>query len=74
MGIISTIGLIWSLFIGLVGLKTIHGYSFAKTVVTVIITLIFMALIALLLALVFLISQELFIFLKDIYNEIIFRL
>lgn len=74
MQIITVIGLIWSLLVGLVGLKTIHRYSFSKTVVTVIITLIFIALIAFLGALIFLISQELVIFIKDIYNEIVFRI
>ncbi|MDD4414533.1 MAG: YIP1 family protein, partial [Oscillospiraceae bacterium] len=74
MNIISTIGLMWSLLIGIVGLKSIHRYSFGKTALTVIITLVFMALIAFLCALIFLISQQLILFFKDIYSEIVFRL
>lgn len=74
MGIITTFGLLWSAFIGLVGLRAIHRYSFGKTVVTFFITLVFMALIAFLCALIFLITQEMIIFLSDIYTEIVFRL
>lgn len=74
MEIISTVGLLWSLLVGLVGLKSIHRYSFGKTVLTVIITVLFMALIAFLLAILFLITQQLVIFVKDIYNEIVFRM
>lgn len=74
MQIITAIGLIWSLLIGLIGLKTIHRYSFSKTVLTVLITVIFIALIAFLAALIFLITQELTIFVKDIYNEIVLRI
>lgn len=74
MDILTVVGLLWSAMIGLVGLKSIHRYSFGKTIVTVIITFVFMALIAFLCALIFLISQELIIFLTDIYTEIVFRL
>lgn len=74
MGIISTVGLLWSLLVGLVGLKSVHRYSFGKTVLTVFITVLFMALIAFLLAILFLITQQLVIFIKDIYNEIVFRM
>jgi len=74
MSILTVVGLLWSVVIGLVGLKAVHRYSFGKTVVTVLITFIFMALIAFLCALIFLITQELIIFLSDIYTEIVFRM
>lgn len=74
MGIISTVGFLWSALVGLVGLKSVHRYSFGKTVLTVFITVLFMALIAFLLAILFLITQQLIIFVKDIYSEIVFRM
>lgn len=74
MSIITVVGLIWSLFVGLVGLISVHRYSFGKTVLTVIITIIFMALIAFLIALIFIITQQMYLFFKDIYNELVFRM
>lgn len=74
MSIITTVGLLWSLFVGLIGLKTVHRYTFSKTILTFVITAVFMLLIAFLLAIIFLIGQQLYIFFKDIYNEIIFRI
>lgn len=74
MGIISAVGLIWSASVGFVGLKSIHRYSFGRTVITFLVTVLFMALIAFLLAILFLITQQLVIFIKDIYNEIVFRM
>lgn len=74
MSILTVLGLLWSVVVALVGLKAVHRYSFGKTVVTVLITFIFMALIAFLCALIFLITQELIIFISDIYTEIVFRL
>lgn len=74
MGIISAVGLIWSALVGFVGLKSIHRYSFGRTVITFLVTVFFMALIAFLLAILFLITQQLVIFIKDIYNEIVFRM
>lgn len=74
MGIISAIGLLWSALVGFVGLKSVHRYSFGKTVLTVLVTFLFMALIAFLLAILFLITQQLVIFVKDIYTEIVFRM
>lgn len=74
MGIISAVGLIWSALVGFVGLKSIHRYSFGRTVITFLVTVLFMALIAFLLAILFLITQQLVIFIKDIYNEIVFRM
>lgn len=74
MQIITAAGLLWSLLVGFVGLKSVHRYSFGKTVLTVFITIIFMALIAFLGAIIFLITQQLVIFVRDIYNEIVFRM
>lgn len=74
LNIIYAIGLLWSVFVGLVGLKTVHGYSLGKTIITVLITVLFMALIAFLFAIIFLITQQLYLFFRDIYNEIVFRM
>ena len=74
LGMISAAVLIWSGFVGLVGLKAVHRYSFSKTVVTLLVTALFMTLIAFLGAIIFLITQQLVLFFKDIYNEIVFRM
>ena len=74
LGIISALGLLWSCFVGIVGLKAVHRYSFSKTIVTILVTGLFMALIAFLGAVIFLITQQLVLFFKDIYNEIVFRM
>lgn len=74
MSIITTVGLLWSAIVGFVGLKIVHNYSFTKTVLTIFITALFMLFIAFLVAIIFIITQQLVLFFKDIYNELIFRM
>ena len=74
MSIVTVIGLLWSFFVGFAGLIRVHRYSFGKTVLTLIITVVFMALTAFLAALIFIITQQMFLFFRDIYNELVFRM
>ncbi len=74
MSVISVIGLLWSGLVAVIGLMTMHNFTFGKTLVTLLITVVFMALIAFLGVIFFSLTQQLMIFVKDIYNEIIYKL
>lgn len=74
MSLFSVLGLLWSAIVGIVGLKIVHNFSAGKTIITLFVTVVFMALIAFLGVIIFSLTQQLLIFIKDIYNEIIYRM
>ena len=71
--IIIGIGVVWTAFLLLTGIMTIHNYSLGKTVVTLLISFLAICLI-MFIAIVFIdIISQVFNFFKSIYTELLFR-
>lgn len=68
--IISAFGLLWSGFILIAGLYAIHQYSFTKTVVSIILTLLGMIVIVFVLVIFYSLIQQAFGFIESLYQEI----
>ena len=73
IGIVTTIGLIWSAGVLILGLLTIHDFSLGKTIWTILLTLLGMAAIILLAILLFSLMKQMFGFFESVYKEIDFR-
>lgn len=73
ISIIGTVGVLWSAIILLLGLYTIHQYSFGGTIGSVFLTVLGMAVIALLVLLFFTLLQQCFSFISSIISEIKLR-
>lgn len=71
--LISSIGIIWSLFILFSGLFTIHQYSFLKTIFTIISTLFGMLIIVFLIILLYGLLEQAWNFLVSVYKEGVLR-
>jgi tetratricopeptide (TPR) repeat protein len=72
--VINTIGFIWSAGLLFVGIMTIHQYTPGKTVVTILLTFVVMAIIIFLALLIFSLAQQMLVFGSTLYREISFRL
>lgn len=70
---LNTFGAIWFLYLLFVGNMTIHQYTAAKAVITLILTVIAMGIIVFLGALALTISMDIYWFVYEIYRELIFR-
>jgi len=70
ISIVTTIGLIWTAFLMLGGLYAIHQYSFSKTLVSVILTVLGMIVIVFVLVIFYSLIQQAFGFLESLYQEI----
>ena len=70
---ISQIGLWWSVVLMVMGMKACHQYSFTKTIVCMILTVVGMLLILCLLVLVMSLFQQVWLFFFTIYTEIMYR-
>lgn len=70
ISIITTIGLLWTAFLLIAGLYAIHQYSFSKTVLSIILTLLGMIVIVFVLVIFYSLIQQAFGFLKSLYQEI----
>ena len=70
---ISQIGLWWSVVLMVMGMKACHHYSFTKTIVCMILTVVGMLLILCLLVLVMSLFQQVWLFFFTIYTEIMYR-
>lgn len=64
---------VWFVFLIFVGTLTVHQYTPAKTVVTIILTIVAMAFLAFLTLLFFSLVQQIVAFVTVIYQEIVFR-
>ena len=64
---------IWFIFLMFVGTLTIHQYTPAKTVMTILLTIIAMGFLAFLTLLFFSLIQQIIAFVTVIYQEIVFR-
>ena len=71
---ISYIGVGWSVILMIQAMKAVHQYSFTKTIVSIIGTLIAMIIILLLLVLMLSLFQQVYVFFYSIYTEIAYRI
>lgn len=67
------LALVWSALLLFMGIYTVHNYSVGKTLVTFLFTFAAMLVIIFLLGLIFSLLQQAFIFVKSVYQEIVFR-
>lgn len=70
---ISQIGLWWSVVLMVMGMKACHQYSFTKTIICMILTVVGMLLILCLLVLIMSLFQQVWLFFFTIYTEIMYR-
>lgn len=70
---ISMIGLWWSVILMVFGMKACHQYTFTKTIVCLLLTIVGMLLILCLLVLVLSLFQQVWLFIATIYTEIMYR-
>ena len=73
IGIISLVGLLWSGFILIIGLQSIHQYDFGKTIGSIILTLFGMAIIAFLAVLFYTLLQQAANFVRSLMMEMSLR-
>lgn len=73
VSMVSTIGLIWSLAVGLVGLTTVHQYSFKQTFLAILASLLGVFIIMFIVVLLATLFNQVYSFLAGLYTEIIFR-
>lgn len=71
---ISYIGVGWSIILMIQAMKAVHQYSFTKTIISIIGTLIAMIIILLLLVLMLSLFQQVYVFFYSIYTEIAYRI
>lgn len=71
---ISYIGLGWSVILMISAMKAVHQYSFTKTIVSILGTLIAMLLILFLAVLLLSLFQQVYVFVYSIYTEIAYRI
>ncbi len=74
MTAIYYLGLIWSVVLMIQAMKAVHQYSFPKTIVSMIFTLVAMLLILFLAILLLSLFQQLYVFGYSIYTEISYRI
>ncbi len=70
---VSMIGLWWSVLLMVFGMKACHQYSFTKTIVCMVLTVVGMLLILCLVVLVMSLFQQVWLFIATIYTEIMYR-
>lgn len=73
IGIVGIIGLLWSALVLFVGLLTIHQYSFWETVGSILLTVVFMALICFIAVLFYTLLQQLVNFIRSAIAELSLR-
>ena len=71
--IIRAVGLLWSGWLLLAGLKVVHEYSLKKTVLSLILTVLGMLFVLVLGVLFFSLLPQLWSFVLSIYNELLYR-
>ena len=73
LSIINVVGILWSAIVLLLGLYTIHQYSFGGTIGSTLLTILGMAVIALLVILFFTLLQQCYAFVLSIISELKLR-
>lgn len=71
---ISYLGLGWSIVLMIQAMKAVHQYSFTKTLVSILGTLIAMLLILFLAVLLLSLFQQVYVFIYSLYTEIAYRI
>lgn len=71
--LLNTVAVIWFLGLLFVSIMTVHQYTAAKTILTMLLTVIVMGIIVFLGTLIFSMLQQIYEFVANIYREIIFR-
>lgn len=71
---IIVIATIWSSILMLIGFLTIHDYGFVRTIQSIVLTFVAMAIVIFLAVLFYTLFQQAYVFLYTIYNELLFRL
>ena len=71
---ISLLGMGWSVILMIQAMRAVHQYSFAKTIASMIGTLIAMLLILFLAVLLLSLFQQVYVFIVQIYQEIAYRI
>lgn len=71
---ISYIGLGWSVILMISAMKAVHQYSFTKTIVSILGTIVAMLLILFLAVLLLSLFQQVYVFVYSIYTEIAYRI
>ncbi|WP_199613657.1 Yip1 family protein [Paenibacillus alkalitolerans] len=64
----------WFLYLLFVGIMTVHQYTPAKTVITLVLTVIAMGIVVFLGSLAFSMGMQIYFFILNIYRELIFRM
>ncbi|MBD7967375.1 Yip1 family protein [Paenibacillus gallinarum] len=70
----NTFAIIWFLYLLFVGTMTVHQYTPAKTILTMLLTVVTMGIMVFLGTLVFSLIQQMIEFIVNIYRELIFRI
>ena len=71
---VSIIGLLWSVVLVFSAIKSVHQYSFLKTIFAIILTIVAMLIMLFLLVLLLSLFQQVYVFAYSIYTEIAYRL
>lgn len=71
--LIKNISILYFVLLLIVGIMIIHNYSFAKTLVTIVLTFLSLICIIFICVLLFSLIQEVLLFFKSIYTELILR-
>ena len=71
---ISYLGLGWSIVLMIQAMKAVHQYTFTKTIVSILGTLIAMLLILFLAVLLLSLFQQVYVFIYSLYTEIAYRI
>jgi hypothetical protein len=73
ISIITTIGLIWTAAVMILGILTIHDFTVSKTIGSILLTLLGMVAMVLLAILLYSLMKQMFGFFESVYKEIDFR-
>ena len=71
--VIRVLGLLYSFFLLITALKVVHSYTFGKTLLCILITVLGMAFVLFLIVLFFGLIQQVILFFQTIYMELMFR-
>lgn len=74
INLISYIGVGWSIVLMFSAIKTVHQYSFIKTVIAIVLTVVAMLIILFLLVLLLSLLQQVYVFIYSLYTEILYRI
>ncbi|QHT60910.1 YIP1 family protein [Paenibacillus lycopersici] len=71
--LLNSISSLWFVILLFVGIMTVHQYTPAKTVLTMVLTVVAMGFVVFIATLAFSLGSQLYWFIYDVYREIIFR-